>query len=85
MRAPPFNSMRAALGDKRYFGKAMRGETWNLWRILLIAIMGEPLEPAELIEFERLTNRAASPTEPVKESWQNPDYGHLKRLSGGLY
>jgi hypothetical protein len=59
------------------------GESWALWRILLIAIMGDRLEPPEHM-FERLTKGVASPTEPVREFW-GTRRGHLKRLFGGMH
>lgn len=62
-------TMRRALVDPLYFGGQLAGDSWRLWRILLVAIMGEPLEPGELVEFGRLTNRQAAPTEPLREFW----------------
>ena len=64
-------SMRRALTSPDYFGAAdmMGAESWTGWRVILMAIMGEPLTPAELDIFRTLTERDASPVEPVREFW----------------
>ncbi len=43
-------TMRHALTSPDYFGGAdmMGADSWAGWRILLLAIMGEPLTPTEL-------------------------------------
>jgi hypothetical protein len=61
--------MRAALTDPRYFGEALAGDSWANWRVLLIAIAGEALNPDELAVFKALTNRQKAPAEPVAEFW----------------
>jgi hypothetical protein len=61
--------MRAALSDPRFFGEQLVGESWAAWRILLIAIAGEPLEPDELVVFQGLAARERAPSEPVREFW----------------
>ena len=43
----PILSMREALDRKDYFGGQLSGDSWAKWRVLLIAIAGEPLLPAE--------------------------------------
>jgi hypothetical protein len=53
----PIVSMRAALGDPDLFGKVLAGESWALWRVLLIAICGEALTDEERVAFEGLTGR----------------------------
>src|SRR6266568_2969990 len=50
-------------------GNAIAGESWAGWRSLLLAAMGEPLEPDELEHFRRLTGRKEAPTERVDELW----------------
>jgi methylase of polypeptide subunit release factors len=62
-------SMREALSDPGYFGSVLAGPTWDAWRVLLIAIMGEPLNVEELATFALLTGRTASPAEPVEAFW----------------
>ena len=62
-------SMREALSDPAYFGSVLAGPTWDAWRVLLIAIMGEPLDAEELATFTSLTGRTASPAEPVEAFW----------------
>jgi hypothetical protein len=54
----PLVTMRKALADSNLLGRALEGDSWRAWRILLIALMGEPLDDAERVTFERLTGRA---------------------------
>ena len=65
----PRTTLRKALDDPRLLGSAIPGETWAGWRSLLIATMGEPLEPDELEHFRRLTGRQEAPAERVDELW----------------
>ena len=65
----PHVTMRAALNDPDLFGSILAGDSWRAWRILLIAIMGEPLIDEERSVFESLTGRPAEPTEQVEEFW----------------
>jgi hypothetical protein len=65
----PRTSLRKSLNDPRLLGKAIPGDSWAGWRSLLIAAMGEPLEPDELEHFRRLTGRHEPPTERVDEIW----------------
>jgi hypothetical protein len=37
----PRTSLRAALEDPALLGKALPGDSWKAWRIILIAAMGE--------------------------------------------
>jgi hypothetical protein len=57
--------MREALSDPDYFGSLLAGDSWRSWRVLLIAIMGEP----ERAIFRDLTGRDQEPGEPVEEFW----------------
>ena len=50
----PLVPMRAALADPRYFGEVLAGDSWANWRVLLIAIAGEALNPDELAVFKAL-------------------------------
>lgn len=60
-------SIRRALTDPQLLGNSLDGESWAAWRILLTAAMGEPLDPAELEIFTKLTGRTVAPSEPMKE------------------
>jgi hypothetical protein len=62
-------SIREFLSSPKYAGTPdlMGGASWSAWRTLLIAAMGEPLTADELLVFQELTGRAASPSEPVKK------------------
>jgi hypothetical protein len=63
----PQTSLRTALSDPQLLGKSLVGPSWQPWRSLLLAVMGESLEPAELEHFRRLTRRQNPPTERVRE------------------
>ena len=65
----PLATMRAALSDENLLGKALLGDNWRPWRILLIALMGEALDDAEREVFARLTGREPEPLERVEEFW----------------
>lgn len=65
----PQVTLRHALADDALLGSALGGDTWSAWRVLLLAIMGEALEPAELVLFNRLTGRPTAPQERVEEFW----------------
>jgi hypothetical protein len=65
----PRTSLRKALADSRLLGNAIPGDSWAGWRSLLLAAMGEPLEPDELEHFRRLTGRQEAPRERVDELW----------------
>ncbi len=60
-------TLRRALADPHYFGGQLDAESWSAWRVLLLAIMGEPLTAEELTVFEKLTQRPGAPSEPVRE------------------
>jgi len=63
----PKIALRNALADKKLLGAELAGESWANWRILLIAIMGEPLTPLELETFRKLTQRQNPPANRVDE------------------
>ncbi|MDR7219866.1 hypothetical protein [Aminobacter aminovorans] len=48
-------------------GKALEGDSWRVWRILLIAAMGEALHIDERITFREFTGRDYEPGEQVDE------------------
>jgi len=61
--------MRAALSDRDLFGSVLAGASWNVWRVWLIAILGEALSETERAIFETLTGRLHGPDERVDEAW----------------
>ncbi len=66
----PLVTMRKALADPDIFGTVLHGESWDAWRVLIIAAMGEPLiNDAEREIFTRLTGRTHEPLERVDEFW----------------
>jgi hypothetical protein len=62
-------SIRKALEDEALLGSALAGPSWHAWRSLLIAAMGEPLQPDELEVFTRFTGRTTPPEHRVDEFW----------------
>lgn len=65
----PLVSMREALADPQLLGQALSGESWSLWRTLLIAAMGEELTDDERTAFTAITGRAREPLERADELW----------------
>lgn len=65
----PRVTMRQALDDPNLLGSVLAGDTWAAWRVILIAIMGEPLSENERALWLALTDRPAEPLEPVEEFW----------------
>lgn len=65
----PRVSIREALEDPQLLGGALPGESWLLWRVLLIAAMGEALTEDERKLFESVTGRPEAPHERVDEFW----------------
>jgi hypothetical protein len=64
----PRTSLRAALEDPALLGKALPGDSWKAWRIILIAAMGEALTDGERPTFTALTGgREHEPLERVEE------------------
>jgi hypothetical protein len=47
----PFVTMRRALSDEHLSCAAFGGDSWLVWRVLLIATMGEPLTDEERATF----------------------------------
>ena len=62
-------TMRKALTDSNLLGLTLSGDSWRLWRILLIAMMGEPLTDDERPDFKALTERPREPLTRVSEFW----------------
>lgn len=65
----PTVSLRQALGDPQLLAGALPGLSWQAWRVLLIAAMGEPLNRSERQLFKELTGREQEPGQPVEELW----------------
>lgn len=65
----PLVAMREALADPELFGTILPGDSWLPWRVLLIAMMGEPLTDDERVIFTALSQREHEPLEPVEEFW----------------
>ncbi|MBZ9718546.1 hypothetical protein LB519_11855 [Mesorhizobium sp. AD1-1] len=65
----PIISMREALADPDLFGTILSGDSWLPWRVMLIALMGEPLTAEERVIFTTLTQREHEPLSPVEEFW----------------
>ena len=65
----PRVTLRKALEDPELLGSALAGPTWHAWRSLLLAAMGEPLNPDELEVFTRFTGCTAPPPQRVDELW----------------
>ena len=63
----PRISMRAALSDNALLGAVLAGSSWQAWRILLIAAMGEALTAEERAIFKQFTGRETEPQQPVEE------------------
>jgi hypothetical protein len=69
MKLTKLITMREALASDGYFGRLLAGDSWQAWRVLLIAILGEELTEDERTIFESLTGRPQEPAEPVEEFW----------------
>ncbi len=65
----PIVSFREAATSPALLGPILGGPSWLGWRALLLAALGEELEPEERAEFERLTGRPNEPLEKVDEFW----------------
>ena len=59
--------LRYALTDPAWLGTLLGEPSFAVMRTLLIAAMGEPLEPDELTTFTRITGRTEAPSEPADE------------------
>jgi hypothetical protein len=60
--------MRSALSDPALLGRALEGPSWDAWRVLLIAVVGEKLTAKERHIFERFTGRAREPRQCIEEA-----------------
>jgi hypothetical protein len=64
----PTIPIREALADAQLLGNVIGGESWQAWRLLLIAAMGEALDEAERELFRKLTGREAEPRQRIEEA-----------------
>lgn len=62
-------TMREALESPALFGTELAGDSWQPWRVILMAGMGEELTPDELKLFTSLTGRTEAPKQRVDELW----------------
>src|SRR5262245_21947523 len=53
----PRVTLRKALEDEALLGDVLGGDTWHTWRSILLAAMGEPLQPDELSAFKQFTRQ----------------------------
>jgi hypothetical protein len=60
-------TMRQALEDPDLLGTILPGKTWQPWRVILIAAMGEKLTFWERRIFKRFTGRDREPGKMVRE------------------
>jgi len=63
----PTVTMRDALSDPELLGNALQGDSFLVWRILLIAAMGEELTDSERVIFKKFTAREREPLQRVSE------------------
>jgi hypothetical protein len=63
----PTISIRDALNDPALLGSTLSGPSWEAWRTLLIAAMGEALTDDERTLFTTLTGRQQEPLQRVEE------------------
>ena len=63
----PRTSLRKALADPQLLGNVLKGESWQAWRIILTAALGEPLTPDERKVFKKFTQRDKEPGRQVDE------------------
>jgi hypothetical protein len=53
----PLVTLRKSLKDKGLLSHVLKGDSWEPWRVLLIAAMGEALTADERVIFNKLTGR----------------------------
>jgi len=58
---------RRAITDPNLLGKSLSGKSWDGWKVLGIAAMGEPLTEDERVIFKELTGREQEPLERAEE------------------
>ena len=65
----PRVTLRKALEDPELLGGVLGGDSWHAWRALLLAAMGEELEPDEITIFKKFTGRDKPPPKRIDEFW----------------
>jgi hypothetical protein len=65
----PRSTIRQALYDQQLLGGVLAGDSWRVWRALLIAAMGEELNDDERAIFQSVTGRPKEPLERIEELW----------------
>ena len=65
----PLITLRRALDDPALLGGVLTGPTWDTWKVILLASMGEQLTEAELKLFTEVTGRERAPDKRVDELW----------------
>ena len=63
----PTITLRQALSDPLLLGGVLGGPSWQAWRVILLAAMGEPLTDEERTVYTKLTGRDHEPTQRVEE------------------
>jgi phage terminase large subunit-like protein len=63
----PLTDLRKALNDPALLGNILKGPSWQAWRVLLIAMMGESLTDTERVLFKQLTGREHESNQRVEE------------------
>jgi hypothetical protein len=66
-RMQPKFTMRKALTSPDLFGPLLAGSSWDAWRCVLIAAMGEPLTATERELFHKLSGRPQEPGRRIDE------------------
>ncbi len=64
----PLVTMREALADPDLLGSAMPDASWEAWRVILIAVVGEELTPSERRVWKRFTGRSREPGVQAEEA-----------------
>jgi hypothetical protein len=59
--------LRQALADDNLLGRALPGDSWGVWKTLLIASVGEVLTEDERVVFKKITGRDHEPGRFVSE------------------
>jgi hypothetical protein len=64
----PAVSLRTALADPSLLGNVLVGESFSLWKTVLLATNGEPLTEAERADFDRVSGLKPPPISRVDEA-----------------
>lgn len=59
-----------AMADENLFAGWFRKPwTWRTWRVVIAALFGLPMTPAQTARFTKLTGRTSPPTKQAREAW----------------